>query len=59
MTFKYRLHPFEASKLIQSMKASPHDIDQILLQHQEKKDGSGFSLGITSSRISPLGGGQL
>ena len=54
MTVKYRLHPLEASKLIQSMKATPPDVEQILLQHHEKKDGSGFPRGITSSRISPL-----
>lgn len=54
LTVKYRLHPLEASKLIQSMKAIPPDVDQIVQQHHEKKDGSGFPRGITSSRISLL-----
>lgn len=53
-TIKYRLHPLEASKLIQAMKILPPDIDQILLQHHEKKDGSGFPRGLTSSRINQL-----
>lgn len=51
-TIKYRLHPLEASKWVQSMKVLPPDIDQILLQHHEKKDGTGFPRALTSSRIS-------
>ena len=51
---KYRLHPMEASKLIKSFKYVPADIEQILLQHHEKQDGTGFPRAITSSRITPL-----
>ena len=36
------------------MKVLPPDIDQILLQHHEKKDGTGFPRSLTSSRISQL-----
>ena len=36
------------------MKNVPADVDQIILQHHELKDGSGFPRGLTSSRISPM-----
>ncbi len=51
---KYRLHPMEASKFIQKLENMPPDIDQILLQHHEKIDGSGFPRGLTTTRISQL-----
>ncbi|MFP5385203.1 MAG: HD-GYP domain-containing protein [Bacteriovoracia bacterium] len=51
---KYRMHPFDALKLLDSLPEVPPDIDQIILQHHEVKDGSGFPRGITSSRISAL-----
>ena len=53
-TIKYRLHPLEASKLVQHMKNLPPDIDQIILQHHEKKDGTGFPRALSSSRITQL-----
>jgi len=53
-TIKYRLHPIEAAKLVQSLKSLPLDVEQILSQHHEKKDGSGFPRGITSSRMGQL-----
>lgn len=53
-TIKYRLHPLEASKLVQNFKNLPPDIDQIILQHHEKKDGTGFPRALSSSRITQL-----
>lgn len=53
-TIKYRLHPLEASKFVQSIKNLPPDIDQIILQHHEKKDGTGFPRALSSSRITQL-----
>lgn len=53
-TIKYRMHPFEASKLIQSFETIPQDIDQIILQHHEAKDGSGFPRGLDHGRIGQL-----
>ena len=51
---KYRNHPTEAANLLRSMKNIPADVDQIILQHHEMKDGSGFPRGLISSRITPM-----
>lgn len=51
---KYRNHPVEVANLLMTMKNLPSDIDQIILQHHEAKDGTGFPRGLTASRISPL-----
>lgn len=51
---KYRNHPADAANLLLTMKSVPADVDQIILQHHEKKDGSGFPRGLISSRISPM-----
>jgi response regulator RpfG family c-di-GMP phosphodiesterase len=51
---KYRNHPIEAAKLILEMKNLPPDVDQIIIQHHELKDGTGFPRGLSYSRISPL-----
>ena len=51
---KYRNHPVDAANLLLSMKNVPADVDQIILQHHEMKDGSGFPRGLVSSRISPM-----
>lgn len=53
-TIKYRLHPLEASKVVQNLKNLPADIDQIILQHHEKKDGTGFPRALASTRITQL-----
>jgi HD-GYP domain-containing protein (c-di-GMP phosphodiesterase class II) len=53
-TIKYRNHPADAANLLLSLKNLPPDIDQIILQHHENKEGKGFPRGLTSSRISPL-----
>lgn len=51
---KYRMHPIEASKFIRNIKNLPPDIDQILVQHHEKKDGQGFPRALNATRISQL-----
>lgn len=51
---KYRNHPIEAAKLVLAMKNLPPDVDQIIIQHHEFKDGTGFPRGLSYSRISPL-----
>ena len=53
-TIRYRLHPLEGSKIAQGIETLPPDVDQIILQHHEKKDGTGFPRSLTASRISHL-----
>lgn len=54
LVIKYRNHPGDAANLLLTMKNLPPDVDQIILQHHEAKDGQGFPRGLTSSRISPM-----
>ncbi|GEM_PF-2261514 len=51
---KYRNHPTEAVNLLLKVKNIPPDVDQIILQHHELKDGTGFPRGLVSNRISPF-----
>lgn len=53
-TIRYRMHPYEASKVIRSLDSFSPDVDQIILQHHEIRDGSGFPRGLDSSRIGHL-----
>jgi two-component system chemotaxis response regulator CheY len=53
-TLEYRNHPNEAANLLLSMKNIPANVDQIILQHHEMKDGSGFPRGLISNRITPM-----
>ncbi len=53
-TLKYRMHPFEASKIVNSLDTISSDVDQIILQHHEMKDGTGFPRSMDSSRIGQL-----
>ncbi len=53
-TLKYRNHPIEAANLIQTIKNLPPDIDQIILQHHETPDATGFPRGLSSGWISPM-----
>lgn len=53
-TIRYRMHPFEASKLVRGLESFSSDVDQIILQHHEVKDGSGFPRGLDSHRIGHL-----
>lgn len=51
---KYRNHTVEASNLAKTLPNLPSDLDQIIMQHHEQMDGSGFPRGLTASRISHL-----
>lgn len=51
---KYRNHPIDAVGVLRSIPNFPPDVDQIILQHHERKDGSGFPRKLSGSRISPL-----
>lgn len=53
-TLKYRMHPYEASKLVKTLDWVPPDVEQIILQHHETKDGRGFPRGLDSGRIGHL-----
>jgi response regulator RpfG family c-di-GMP phosphodiesterase len=53
-TVKYRNHPIDAANLFASMKNVPPDVDQVILQHHEMKEGNGFPRGLNSGRISPM-----
>lgn len=53
-TIRYRMHPFEASKLVRTLDAISPDVEQIVLQHHEEKYGSGFPRGLDSGRIGHL-----
>ena len=53
-TEKYRSHVREAIEQMGTIPNLPPDIDQIILQHHELPDGSGFPNGIMANRISPL-----
>lgn len=53
-TIRYRMHPFEASKLVRTLDAFAPDVDQIILQHHEVKDGTGFPRAMDSGRIGHL-----
>lgn len=51
---KYRNHPIESVNMLLKVRNLPADVDQIILQHHESKDGSGFPRGLVSTRISPF-----
>lgn len=53
-TIRYRMHPFEASKLVKTLDAFSPDVDQIILQHHEVKEGTGFPRSLDASRIGHL-----
>jgi response regulator RpfG family c-di-GMP phosphodiesterase len=50
----YPTHPSDAAALVNSMADIPPDVDNIILQHHERADGSGFPHNLTAQRISPL-----
>jgi response regulator RpfG family c-di-GMP phosphodiesterase len=51
---KYRLHPFQAAKIAQSLENLPPDVDQIIMQHHEVGNSSGFPRSLSANRISSL-----
>jgi response regulator RpfG family c-di-GMP phosphodiesterase len=50
----YREHARAAAEKVREIPNLPPDLDQIVLQHHERPDGSGFPQGISAHRISPL-----
>lgn len=53
-TLKYRSHPLEAATLVQAASNIPSDIDRIILQHHEAKNGLGFPRKLNSSHLNPM-----
>jgi response regulator RpfG family c-di-GMP phosphodiesterase len=51
---KYRMHPLDAVNMLEDLNSLPPDVDQIILQHHELKDGTGFPRSLSSNRIGHL-----
>jgi len=51
---QFREHAHEAAAIARAMKDFPGDVDHIIAQHHELPSGSGFPLGISHTKISPL-----
>ena len=49
-----RLHPMKASEYSKQFTEIPSDIDQIISQHHERPDGTGFPREIAGKTIAPL-----
>ncbi len=47
-------HPLKAAELVCEIDGIPDTVENILVQHHENYDGSGFPLGIDYKRIHPL-----
>ena len=47
-------HPFQAANIIRNSGLLLPDVDNIVEQHHEMPDGSGFPRGISSAQISPM-----
>lgn len=48
-------HPKVVGEFLNQYDDIPPEVDQIISQHHEKPDGSGFPLGLNHSQMSPLG----
>jgi len=51
---KYRNHTIEASSILLQIRDLPPDVNHIITQHHESKDGTGFPRGLVAGWISPL-----
>ena len=49
-----KIHPIHAADYVRKMNEIPPDVDQIVYQHHERPDGSGFPRNLSGSHISPL-----
>lgn len=54
MLERYKSHPSQAAQLSRTIKNLPPDVDQIILQHHEAPNSSGFPRSLSSSFISPM-----
>jgi HD-GYP domain-containing protein (c-di-GMP phosphodiesterase class II) len=50
-----RLHPIRAGEYARQFSEIPTEVEQIVIQHHERPDGSGFPRGLNATQISPLG----
>jgi response regulator RpfG family c-di-GMP phosphodiesterase len=50
----FKDHPREAVELMRSFEKIPTDVDQIIIDHHEKPDGSGVPRGLTANQLKPL-----
>ena len=50
-----RLHPIRAGEYARQFSEIPTEVEQIVIQHHERPDGSGFPRGLNAMQISPLG----
>lgn len=48
-------HPVTAMLLIRSQKAFPSTVEDAVLEHHERMDGSGYPRGLVGDKISPMG----
>lgn len=51
---KIKLHPVHAADYVRKMTEIPADVDQIVFQHHERPDGTGFPRALGVKYISPL-----
>lgn len=49
-------HPIRGAEFVKSWVGCPADVDQLILQHHEKLDGTGFPAGLNFHTIFPLAG---
>ena len=49
-----RIHPLKAAEYALRFNEIPPDVDQIVNQHHERPDGTGFPRGLSAKQISPL-----
>ncbi len=54
ITIQFKRHPTTAAALLAKMKQVPPDVESIILQHEERPDGSGFPHKLGHQRMSPL-----
>lgn len=50
----FKNHPVKGAEAAKGFTEVPPDVDQVILQHHERPDGSGFPRGLSNAYISPL-----
>lgn len=51
---KYKKHPLEAAKMISEAKTFPLNIEDLVLQHHENPEGTGFPRNLDANRVNQL-----